>query len=653
MIASIRQPLRRVVPGWLLIAVLTMVIWSLLRVVLWLDVGPQHVGWGNALLVFPLGLGFDFATLALVIAPLLFIVALVPNRLRATRSYLIFRWAYVWLACAVVLLVAVAEFLFWQEFTTRFNFIAVDYLVYRREVLGNIWQSYPVVEVLLAIAALSLAVTVLLARRFSLAMEPRRARTRIAMVVAALLLPLASVSLVSIDEMSATGNAYADELIGNGTFTFVAAYRRNDLDYDKFYRVMPQPEANAVLRELGVLRQPLDEPAVASPPKPAASANPLLHRPRNVVLISIESMSAKFLGVYGSPKHLTPNLDRLSKESMTFDHFFATGTRTVRGLEALSVGIPPVPGQSVVRRPGNEHLATLGGLLAQHGYAVSFIYGGYGLFDNMNDYFRGNGYGIVDRTDFDEKTIAFANIWGVADESLFGNSIGVFDKAYAEGKPFFAHIMTTSNHRPFTYPDGRIDIPSPGERDGGVKYTDYAIGKFIEDARSKPWFDDTLFVITADHCAAVAGETRLPVPDFRIPLIIYGPKLVAPTVVSQIASQIDLPPTLLALLGFAGQDNFFGHDLFAATAQSPRAFISTYQELGYYKNDTLTVLSPRRKVEAFSVDPVTLASVPRAVDERLAREAIAYYQTAERAFKQGALTLPAASTADASSVALH
>lgn len=181
-----------------------------------------------------------------------------------------------------------------------------------------------------------------------------------------------------------------------------------------------------------------------------------------------------------------------------------------------------MPGQSVVRRPGNEHLVTLGGLLPQHGYAVSFIYGGYGLFDNMNDYFRGNGYDIVDRTDFDEKTIASANIWGVADESLFGNSIGVFDKAYAEGKPFFAHIMTTSNHRPFTYPDGRIDIPSPGQRDGGVKYTDYAIGKFIEDARSKPRFDDTLFVITADHCAAVAGETRLPVPDFCIPLIIYG-----------------------------------------------------------------------------------------------------------------------------------
>ena len=165
------------------------------------------------------------------------------------------------------------------------------------------------------------------------------------------------------------------------------------------------------------------------------------------------------------------------------------------------------------------------------GYSALFIYGGYGLFDNMNDYFRANYYGIVDRSDFDDSTIVSANIWGVADESLFANSIAVFDKASASGKPFFAHIMTTSNHQPFTYPDGRIDIKSPGERDGGVKYTDYAIGKFIEDSRKKPWFDDTLFVITADHCAAVAGQTRLPVADYRIPLILYAPALVKPQVI--------------------------------------------------------------------------------------------------------------------------
>ncbi len=641
--SSNAQTRRPIVSGLWLIAIILMVIWSALRVILWVDVGPRNAGWSNALTVFVVGLGFDLATLALVIAPLLLLVALVPNVVRRTRWYMAFRWTYVWLSCAVVLLGAVAEFLFWREFTTRFNFIAVDYLVYRREVLGNIRESYAVAPILLAIAAVALAVTLALQRKWRFAATPRSMRSRFALIAAAILLPLASIYLVSIDQMAVTGNAYADELVGNGTYTFVAAFRRNDLDYNTFYRSMPQSEANAVLQSLGVRRAPLDEPASAQPalaPEAVASIGPFLRRPRNVVLISIESMSAKFLGVYGNGSALTPNLDRLARQSLWFDHFFATGTRTVRGLEALSVGIPPVPGQSVVRRPGNERLATVGGLLAQRGYDVSFIYGGYGLFDNMNAYFRGNGYQIVDRHDFAKQSIAFANIWGVADESLFNNSIGVFDKAYAGGKPFFAHIMTTSNHRPFTYPDGRIDIPSPGERDGGVKYTDYAIGKFIEDSRGKPWFDDTLFVITADHCAAVAGKTRLPVADYRIPLILYGPKLVKPAVDSRIASQIDVPPTLLALLGYPGQDNFFGRNLFAAGGSPPRAFISNYQDLGYYKNDTLTVLSPQRKVSAFSIDSNSLDSEPRPVDAQLAREAIAYYQTAEEAFQQGALALP-------------
>ena len=156
--------------------------------------------------------------------------------------------------------------------------------------------------------------------------------------------------------MEATGNAYADELIGNGTYTFVSAYFHNDLDYDTFYRTLPQPQANDVLKSVGVQRQPLDAAPIVPPPVAGATSSPLLHRPRNIVLISIESMSAQFLGVYGNQKHLTPNLDRLTKEGISFDHFFATGTRTVRGLEALSVGIPPVPGQSIVRRPGNDNL---------------------------------------------------------------------------------------------------------------------------------------------------------------------------------------------------------------------------------------------------------------------------------------------------------
>jgi phosphoglycerol transferase MdoB-like AlkP superfamily enzyme len=200
--------------------------------------------------------------------------------------------------------------------------------------------------------------------------------------------------------------------------------------------------------------------------------------------------------------------------------------------------------------------------------------------------------------------------------------------------------MTTSNHRPFTYPPGRIDIPSPGGRDGAVKYTDYAIGRFIEEARAKPWFKDTLFVIVADHCASAAGKTKLPVKGYRIPLIFYAPDMLPAGVYRKVMSQIDIPPTLLDVMHKKGDEHFFGDSLFEHEPMPARAFLSNYQELGYYKNDVLTVLLPRQKAEAFSVDPKTFAATPVPVDPVLLHEAIAFYQTGSRAFKQNLLKNP-------------
>jgi phosphoglycerol transferase MdoB-like AlkP superfamily enzyme len=621
--------------------VFALVVWTLLRVALWIATGPAQAGWAHAPGLFVRGLGFDLATLACAIAPWLLVSALLPDRWRGTRAIIALRWLLLWLVVAALLFGAAAEFLFWQEFSTRFNFIAVDYLVYTREVIGNIRQSYPVPLVLAAIFTTALAIVLALRRLAPLAATPIGVRGRLLRGVLAFALPALSIAVANVDQMNASGNAYADELSGNGLFTFAAAFRRNELDYDRFYRTLPQDRADAILTALGVEREPLSEALKPDEVEdPVAQLGPLKRRPRNVVLISVESLSAEFLGAYGNAEGLTPNLDRLAGEGLLFTRFFATGTRTVRGLEALSLGVPPVPGQSIVRRPGNEHLATVGEFLEHQGYQISFIYGGYGYFDNMNAYFKGNDYEIVDRSDFPSESIVFENAWGVADEVLYANAIGVFDGAGRRGKPFFAHIMTTSNHRPFTYPPGRIDIESPGGREGGVKYTDYAIGRFIAEARTKPWFADTLFIITADHCAAVAGKTRLPVGSYRIPLILYAPALVPPGVNDRLASQVDIPPTILDVLGATGDDHFFGQGLFEDAKLPSRAFVSNYQELGYYKDDMLTVLLPKRRVEAFRIDPQSFAATPADPDPRLTDEAIAYYQTASRAFRTGRLGSP-------------
>ncbi len=602
--------------------------------------------------IFAKGLWFDVAVTSVLLAPVCLYEALLPTKWRMARWHHALRFTWLWLAIALLLFGAVAEATFWLEFSTRFNFIALDYLIYTSEVIGNIRESYPVGQILAGIGAV--AAVLLLAIRPAVHRADRQALTRwqrLGLAAAALIIPPAMMYAANVDQMeqpllsaAAARNAYAAELSGNGLFTISAAQRRNELDYDKFYRTLPQSQANAALVALGVKRTPLGDARKADlSDEPATNITPFSSKPKNIIMISVESLSAEFMDSYGGTKGLTPELDQLGKEGMKFDRLFATGTRTVRGLEALSLGTPPIPGQAIVRRPANDHLSTVGELLKHQGFSTFFFYGGYGYFDNMNAYYAANNYRVVDRTDIPKDQVGFENVWGVADEYLFDQVIRTLDDKSATGtggKPFFAQIMTTSNHRPYTYPAGRIDIPSPGGRDGAIKYTDYAIGKFIKDARKKPWFNDTLFVIVADHSASAAGKTRLPVTGYHIPLIFYAPALLKPAVFAPIVSQIDIAPTLMEVLGKNGSAQFFGRSMFDPGPPVERAFISNYQSLGYLKNNILTVLLPKQEVESYQVAPNTLATTPVAVNPQLRDEAIAYYQTASKAFKTGDLKAP-------------
>ncbi|MDX2298350.1 MAG: LTA synthase family protein [Xanthomonadaceae bacterium] len=642
MTAPFRRTTRLSTPTLVLLLVLA--VFTLTRLALLLWTGSEQVPitlWPG---IFAKGLWFDLVTAGFLMPPVLLYEAALPARVRHARGHRVLRLMWLWLALALLVFGGIAEGTFWEEFSTRFNFIAVDYLIYTHEVIGNIRESYPIGWLLTAVA-LTAAAGIYGLRRLIAASDTNApsARRRLTYVLLALSLPLLAYRAADVEQMQGSGNAYADELAGNGWFTFAAAARRNELDYARFYVTLPQAQADDILARLGATRGSLSPVGVT--PLPATGPSPFKRSPRNLVLISVESLSARFLGSYGSGDGLTPNLDHIARDGLKFERVFATGTRTVRGLEALSLGAPPIPGQAIVRRPGNDRLATLGGVLASQGYRSYFIYGGYGYFDNMNAYFRGNDYRVIDRTDFPPVSIAMENIWGVADESLYANAIPTLDRDHAEGKPFFAHLMTTSNHRPYTYPDGRIDIPSPGGRAGAVKYTDYAIGQFIEQARTKPWFDDTLFVIVADHCSSVAGRTRLPVEKYHIPLIFYAPALLDPGVDARLMSQIDVVPTLLDALGRDGATQFFGHSILRAPpSPDDHAFISNYQELGYLKHNVLTVLSPRRKVEAFTIDPQSYEATPTAVEPVLRDEAIAWYQSTSAAFKSGALRAPHAAS---------
>jgi phosphoglycerol transferase MdoB-like AlkP superfamily enzyme len=300
----------------------------------------------------------------------------------------------------------------------------------------------------------------------------------------------------------------------------------------------------------------------------------------------------------------------------------------------------------VVKRDDNKNKFSTGSIFKQKGYAVKFMYGGDSFFDNMGDFFSGNGYEIVDKKTFEPNQITFANIWGVCDEDMYNKAIKEMNKEAASNKPFFNHIMTVSNHRPFTYPNGKIDIPGDAKsRDGGVKYTDYAMRKFFEMAKKQPWFNNTVFVILADHCASSAGKTELPADKYRIPAMIYSPGFVQPRKYNNLMSQIDVMPTVFGLLNFDYQSKFYGQDVLKSDYK-PRALIATYQDLGLIKDNVLTIISPKQTVKQFQL---TLKPNQKVVPEfqifydqtplkkertDLVNETISYYQTASDVLKK-------------------
>ena len=541
---------------------------------------------------------------------------------------------------------SIAEWFFWDEFGVRYNFIAVDYLIYTTEVVGNIMESYAIVPLLALTALLTAAIVWFSARRRSFRFlsiyTPRELLMHVgiaivASVVAWLYLDGASHSLEG-------DNLCANQIQQNGCYDFVEAFRNNKLDYDQFYTMLPEDECRKEYLELNGqwFEEPSESLAVHVSPEGRSSEEAGARLARrtngqssdsqssnrqikgwsmsdsiaaqwqqyinipddakpNIVLITVESLSAGFFAAYGNTRGITPRLDSLMHSSVVFDRLYAVGNRTVRGLEALSLCRPPSAGESIVKRPDNRRDGqTIGHMLASSGYKVQFLYGGDSYFDNMGDYFAGNGYEVVDRGQISDVT--FSNIWGVCDEDLYRKALSLFDENARSQRPFFAQLMTVSNHRPYTFPAGKIQWQGDSKcRDAAVKYTDFAIAQFLSEARSHAWYDNTIFVIIADHCASSAGKTSIPIllTMLRIPIQAPTP--------------------------FAGRNVL-------SDAYKPRAFMATYQDLGYLEGDILTVLTPMKQPTQYNVVQESAhkhTEQPRSnPDPTLIRRARTYYQFA-------------------------
>lgn len=620
----------------------TLALATLTRLVLlvmgWSELVASPVSRVGGLLV---GEVFDVLATMWLLAPLTLYLALLTERRfhgpvnRGFVRFLMFMGAY------LGVFTFIAEILFFDEFSGRFNFVAVDYLIFPTEVTVNLWESYPLAWILGGILVASAVYVYAIRRKLRAALKtvtPWRMRLGVlggyAVVLAGLTLsispPMARVS----DDRT------MNEIALNGYYTFWEAFLGQDAPYEGLYAV------DSVKAEDARLPRLLEEPQLVagsldplSTLRRVAPAGPT--RRLNVVVVLEESLGSMLVGsLHPRDTSLTPRFDSLVTEGTLLANNYSTGNRTIRALEATTASIPPLPGISIVRRPASRDLFTLPEVLRAHGYNTEFIYGGRALFDGMAAYMRGNGMErIVEQKDFPDSD--FTTAWGVADEYIFNKALTELDSLSGTGKPFYSLILSVSNHKPYSFPEGRIAAdPHARRRENAVMYADYALGRFVRQARSHPWFDSTLFVLMGDHGARVYGASEIPLPSYEVPVLFYAPALIPAGVrVQTLTSSMDVPPTILAQLGISYETLFFGRDVFNLPPSDGRALMTHNNEIALMRGDDVAVLGLQGATDVYRYDKsegrLRLVETPDSAQRDLLHDAIAYYHAADRLYRSG------------------
>lgn len=607
---------------------------------------------------FIIGFLFDLGTVSFFALPYCLYLLIVPKKLYGSLLDKIFTYLGYSLGLIIFLFSFFAEITFWEEFKRRFNFIAVDYLVYTYEVTKNINESYPIPILISVILIILLALLFITKRKgvFKKTFDNKTGfKSKIIPSFTIIFIAVFFALFVKNKNAEQFDNRYNNELAKTGIYSFFAAFRNNELSFTEFYNTIDKNLAfNNVKTYLKSKNSTFNNPNNNEILRTIKNSDSIKNEQKpNVIFICIESLSSKYLNAFGSPLNITPTLDSLSNNSIFFTNLFATGTRTVRGMEAITLSIPPTPGRSIVKRKNNQGLFTIGEIFKNKGYERNFFYGGDGYFDNMNSYFGGNGFNIIDRgrgflldknittkrTNIEDNEVTFENAWGVCDTDIYNKVIKEADKTYAIGKPFFNFIMTTSNHRPYTYPEGKIDIPSGSGRDGAVKYTDYAIGNFLKKAKKKPWYKNTVFVIMSDHCASSAGRWTLDVQNYHIPAFIFNTQNIEHQKINKLSSQIDLFPTLFAVLNWDYTSNLFGKNILQMTDKDERAFIGNYRKLGLLKADKLMVLGDQHQTNFYKWKREDNSLKELSIDNMFLDETISFYQVADYLYNNDGLKI--------------
>ena len=551
----------------------------------------------------------------------------------------------VWLTLGLwlMLFLEISTPAFVTEYGVRPNRLYVEYLIYPKEVLSMLWAGRKG-ELLLAVifSGAVLGGGWWLSGRLVRDLSFPRWYWRPAFALLILAVGfLGARSSLGHRALNPAMVAFADDplvnaLTVNSAYSLFFAIKQMGAEEDasQFYGKMADHQVLDIVREES--GRPLGDFTSADLPSQTFNTASYQGKPKNLVILLQESLGAQFVGSLGGLP-LTPNIDALSKEGWAFEQLYATGTRSVRGIEAVLTGFTPTPAQAVVKLGKSQtNFFTIADLLKQRGYDTSFIYGGESHFDNMRSFFLGNGFTtIVEQKDF--KNPVFEGSWGASDEDLMAKANDTFEALHKEGKPFFSLVFSSSNHDPFEFPDDRISLyeQPKATRNNAAKYADYAVGEFFRKAKASDYWKDTLFLVIADHDSRVGGASLVPIPRFHIPGVIVG-EGIAPKQDRRIVSQIDMAPTLLSLMGISADYPMLGKDLTRMPADWPgRAIMQYDKNFALMRGKDVVILQPERAAEGFVYDDASETLTPAPQPDAMKDAALGLVLWGNLAYQQG------------------
>ncbi len=623
--------------------IIGLIIMTLSRIVLFFLYRDRIDETENYWHIFPIGLRFDLIILCYIsFLPAVLICLLRDKFLQKIKKFLNIYFLF-FLFLFLLMELSTPDFV--AQYDTRPNRLFLDYLIYPKEVMGTLLKSY---LPSLIFTTIFLGVAVYFGYKkgkklFYPSAQDYKTKLILFPLVAFLLFFGARSSLTSKRPINASNAVFSTDQLTNCvglnsfyTVAFAAYSLKNEDNAAKMYGKMDANEAyDRVKKYMTASSQDFTDAAL--PLLHNQNPDSLREKPYNLVIFLQESLGAEYVGSLGG-KPLTPNFDKLANEGLLFTNLYCTGTRSVRGIEAVVTGFLPSPSESVVKLSNSQSgFFTLAELLKDKGYDTSFIYGGSANFDNMASFFNGNGFeNIVDEQDFDNdgKKYAFKGTWGYSDEDLATKANDYFKSQ--KNKPFFSLMFSTSNHEPFEFPDGRIKLFDKKKNtvNNAMKYADFSIGKFFELAKKEGYFKNTVFIVIADHNTRTYGKHLVPIKKFRIPALIIGPQVPKGEKYAKLSSQIDIPPTLLSMIGMKVQTPMPGRNIHDIKPETKGRAIMQFHDINAFRvEDQVVIMQPNKKPLQFKIENDSVLT-PMKLDEELAKDALAHVTAASDLYKE-------------------